>query len=82
MKPICLNYQSPDVKCGFSIDYLDEWSQDEITKKRKMEGLMETPDAFGIHEGLILAEDEEFELNIDGFIITVRPVWKWLLEHN
>jgi len=55
---------------------------EETTKKRETEGLIEALEVFGLNEGLILTEDEEFEMNIEGLRIIVRPVWKWLLEHN
>ena len=53
--------------------------QDEGTKKRELEGLMEALEAYGLDEGLILTEDEEFELTILNRRIIVQPVWKWIL---
>ena len=53
--------------------------QDESTKKRELDGLLEALEAYGLHEGTILTEDEEFELVAEGSRITVQPVWKWIL---
>jgi predicted AAA+ superfamily ATPase len=41
---------------------------------------MEAMQQYGLKEGLILTEDEENSYYIDDFSITVKPVWKWLLE--
>ena len=53
--------------------------QDEGTKKRELDGLLEALEAYGLHEGTILTEDEEFELVMEGRRISVQPVWKWIL---
>lgn len=49
-------------------------------KKREINGLADALDAFGLAGGLILAKDEEDEIKAGGKIITVKPIWKWLLE--
>ncbi len=54
--------------------------QDQHTKTREIAGLMEAMKSYGLQEGLILTEDEEYEIDSDGLKITVKPVWKWLLE--
>jgi predicted AAA+ superfamily ATPase len=54
--------------------------QDEVTKKREIDGLMEALDAYELNEGMILTEDEESEIAVEGRRILVKPVWKWLLE--
>jgi len=56
--------------------------QDEETGKRETEGLVEALNAFGLKEGMILTEDEEYEMNADDHRIRVKSVWKWLLEHE
>ena len=53
--------------------------QDEGTRKRELDGLLEALEAYGLLEGTILTEDEEFELVAEGSRITVQPVWKWIL---
>ncbi len=54
--------------------------QDEETKKRELEGLKEALETYGLIEGVILTEDEEYEISFQGRRIIVQPVWKWLLE--
>jgi len=54
--------------------------QDEETKKRELEGLIEALETYGLNEGMILTEDEEFETDAEGRRVIVKPVWKWLLE--
>lgn len=56
--------------------------QDEATKKREIEGLMEAMNAYGLNEGIILTEDDEYEMASEGRSIKVKPVWKWLLENG
>jgi len=53
--------------------------QDEETKKRELEGLKEALETYGLNEGMILTEDEEYEITSQGRRIMVQPVWKWLL---
>lgn len=52
------------------------------TKKRESEGLIEAITLYGLTEGMILTEDEEDELNVEGYKIIVKPVWRWLLENE
>jgi predicted AAA+ superfamily ATPase len=54
--------------------------QDVETKKRELEGLKEALETYGLKEGTILTEDEEYEMVTDDLRIIVQPVWKWLLE--
>jgi uncharacterized protein len=56
--------------------------QDEETKKREMEGLLEALGTYGLNDGMILTEDEEYEMNVENRRIIVKPVWKWLLEYR
>jgi uncharacterized protein len=53
--------------------------EDEQTKNRELNGLLEAMEAFGLRQGLILTEDEEDTLMINNHRIIVQPVWKWLL---
>jgi len=54
--------------------------QDEDTKKRELEGLKDALESYGLNEGIILTEDDEYEIALEGRRIMVKPVWKWLLE--
>jgi len=55
---------------------------DENTRNREMEGLLEAMRTYGLKEGLILTEDEEYVIETGGFKIIVQPVWKWFLTQT
>ena len=48
-------------------------------KKREIEGLMEAMRTYDLQEGIILTENEQDTIEMDGFQISVMPIWKWLL---
>ncbi|WP_321429653.1 ATP-binding protein [uncultured Methanolobus sp.] len=50
------------------------------TRKREIEGLFDALKTYSLSEGLILTDDTEDSIEIDGKQITVKPVWKWMLE--
>lgn len=52
----------------------------EETKDREIYGLLEALKEFKLKEGLILTYKQDDEFNIEGKIIKVIPVWKWLAE--
>ena len=52
---------------------------DEKTRKREIEGLMEAMNAYGLAEGYILTMEEKEELEIDGKQVHVLPTWEWML---
>lgn len=52
---------------------------DEEVKKREISGLIEALRAYNLQEGLILAENEQDIIKVDGFQIVVMPIWRWLL---
>jgi predicted AAA+ superfamily ATPase len=41
---------------------------------------MDALDLYGLNQGLILTEDEEYEITTNHHRVIVQPVWKWLLE--
>jgi len=53
-----------------------------VTKKREVDGLIEALKKYKLKEGLILTLDKEEELIVENKKITIKPVWKWLLEKN
>ncbi|MCP4267847.1 MAG: ATP-binding protein [Candidatus Brocadiaceae bacterium] len=55
---------------------------DSKTKKREVSGLIETMVSFDLKNGLILTEDEEDELTMEGRKIIVLPIWKWMLSRD
>jgi predicted AAA+ superfamily ATPase len=54
----------------------------EDNKKREFEGLLEAMKKYKLKEGLLLTNDEEEELVLEGKKIHVLPVWKWLLSEG
>lgn len=56
------------------------WSMhDNKTKQREINGLIDAMTAYQLKEGLILTEDESDSITIDDNVITIMPVWLWLL---
>jgi len=53
---------------------------DKAVKNREIDGLMEAMQSYGLQKGLILTENEQDTLQINGFHIKITPIWKWLLE--
>jgi len=55
---------------------------DEKTKKREINGLLDALTEYNLKEGIILTENEETKIEINEKIISVMPIWKWLLIEN
>jgi hypothetical protein len=53
--------------------------ENEETKKREITGLMEAMEKFKISSGLLLTEDEEDNMVLENYNISILPVWKWIL---
>jgi hypothetical protein len=49
-------------------------------KKREVEGLIEACKIHSLSNGLLLTYDQEDEFDVEGVKISVKPVWRWLLE--
>ncbi len=54
----------------------------EINKEREISGILEAMKNFGLRKGIILTNDEEYEIKELGKKIEIKPVWKWLLENE
>lgn len=54
--------------------------EDEDTRKREIEGLLDACRTYNLKEGLILTKEEEEEYFIEGVKISIVPVYKWLLK--
>lgn len=50
------------------------------TRKRELDGMLDAMKAYKLKEGLILTDDIEDEIEIEGKKIFVKPIWKWLLQ--
>ncbi len=53
---------------------------DEEVKDREINGLIEAMSLYNLREGLILTENEQDTIEVSGFLITIIPIWKWLLS--
>lgn len=53
---------------------------DKEVKEREIQGLIEAMTAYNLQEGLILTENDQDIIKIDGLHIAVVPIWKWLLS--
>jgi len=49
-------------------------------KEREVNGLLQAMNKFKLIEGKIITFDQDEELRVDGKMIQVTPVWKWLLK--
>lgn len=56
------------------------WSLTQTNRERELNGLLEAMNKFKLKVGLILTNDQEEDVEIEGKKILVRPVWKWLLK--
>ncbi len=52
---------------------------DPEVRNREIEGLMEAMGTYHLREGIILTENEQDKIEMNGFLISVIPIWKWLL---
>ncbi|MEW6619633.1 MAG: ATP-binding protein [bacterium] len=55
---------------------------DEKTKQREIKALIKAMEEFGLKEGLVITEDDEFEEKIEGKKIRFLPLWQWLLSEK
>ena len=54
--------------------------EDEQTRSREIGGLLEAAQYTGCRRLFILTYAEEEEIQQETHIISVRPVWRWMLE--
>ena len=55
---------------------------DPSVREREIKGLTDTMAVYKLIEGLIITEDEEDNMKINGKKIKILPVWKWLLGYG
>lgn len=84
-----ISYYQEKTECDFVIQREDRvmqliqvtWSMtDDETRKREIKGLLEASSATGCDNLLIITDDEENSLEVDGKKVNVVPAWKWLLN--
>ncbi|MBU2576288.1 MAG: ATP-binding protein [Nanoarchaeota archaeon] len=54
----------------------------EENQEREIAGMLEALKEFKLDQGLILTYKQEDEFKLDGKIIKVLPVWKWLINYK
>ena len=55
---------------------------DEKTRKREFDGLMDAMDAYGLTEGYILTMEEKGDVEIKGKLVHILPTWEWMLRNK
>ncbi len=58
------------------------WELTSRNEKREIAGLSEACNDLGLDSGIILTYDQEEDREHDGLMISVLPVWKWLLKET
>jgi len=56
------------------------WELTNRNEKRELAGLADACRSLGLTSGIILTYGQDEEREKDGLKISVRPIWKWLLE--
>lgn len=72
------------VKKGFKIVKAIQvcYELHEGDKKRELGGLLDAMHFFKLQEGMILTQEQEKIIEVEGKKIRILPVWKWLLENH
>ena len=58
------------------------WDLTQNNREREINGLLEAMNTLKLKTGLILTNDQEEEIISNQEKITIKPVWKWLLEKS
>ena len=56
------------------------WELTAENRERETAGLLEAMEKFDLKKGTILTNDREENITVSGKKLTIKPVWKWLLE--
>lgn len=84
-----LHYYKGKKECDFVVAECDKVTRliqvsyqmnDEETRKREVDGLLEAAQATGWRELIIVTMDMETEWQEQDMVIRVLPAWKWMLE--
>ena len=84
-----LHYYKGKKECDFVVAECDKVTRliqvsyqmnDEETRKREVDGLLEAAQATGCRELIIITMDMETEWQEQDMVIRVLPAWKWMLE--
>lgn len=84
-----LHYYKGKKECDFVVAECDKVTRliqvsyqmnDEETRKREVDGLLEAAQATGCRELIIVTMDMETEWQEQDMVIRVLPAWKWMLK--
>ena len=83
-------YHNQNKECDFVIKEKNRiveaiqvsWSVYDVkTRSREIEGLIDALKCYNLNHGMILTDSEEELIEVEGYKIVVKPVWKWLLNY-
>jgi len=82
-----IHYHKEKYECDFVLSLKNRvvkimqvcYQLDDENIEREINGIIEAGSFHQLKEGLLLTFDQEEEKSVNGFRITVLPVWKWLL---
>ncbi len=84
-----LSFYKEDAECDFLVREGARMAQAiQVTAsfaqstERELRGLLSAMARFRLRQGLILTWDEEDDLVVEGRAVAVRPLWRYLLEHE
>ena len=78
-----LNFYNGKAECDFILKNDKTFEAIQVayeSNKTELNGLLEAMEYFELEKALFLTYDQEEELELKGRKISVKPVWKWLLE--
>ena len=53
---------------------------DAKTRKREIDGLLETMNTYGLSESYILTMEEKEDVEVEDKVIHILPTWEWMLR--
>lgn len=65
---------------GIAVIQVSDNLDNEKTRQREINSLSRAMDELKLKKGLILTEDTDEEIKANGKVISVQPIYKWLLE--
>jgi predicted AAA+ superfamily ATPase len=76
-KNVEVDFYIPDEEFAIQVCYT---LKDADTRQREISALLKIAERFTINDMAIITKEEEDNINIDGRLIKVIPLWKWLLK--
>ncbi len=66
-------------KIQLLIQVTESLEHDKV-RNREVDALVKAMNELKVNQGMILTYDHEEKINTEGYVITVKPIYKWLLE--